>query len=330
MSKVTKAGPEATQTLLFALGNSDGRDRIRGFAKENPRSFTIQFDRIKIRPGFNRRRQKNMSEEQYEEYLEIPELAKGIYQSNGSAEPLIGDIVDGVFWITEGERRYRAIRHLLNEYIEYPNGELIHNVDVLLNPKGTTDLERALKIFTTNSKKKLSPMETAYGFLWLKDEFKLSNAKIAEIRQVSRQMVDNYIIAATELPEKIQEAIDNDEIKITNAINEYRLKNRAQKNSIDEDAPFGDANSTTAKQDLDEFVERRPDNTVWKDPDTREMDETDDTEPYVIPRNQIPTLPTDTPYQRVLKMVVSLAIEEKDDNYILRELSENFIITSKN
>jgi len=217
-------------TLEFPITKVDSRDTIRKTVQGNgqERSFIVQIDKIKIRNGFNLRRRKNMSESQYNDFLGISELADGIFKSCGSHEPIIGDFVNGIFYITEGERRYRAIKHLIGSgKSAYPNGKPISDVEILLNPKDTDDLTRTLKIFTTGDKKKLTPMETAYGYLKLKKEFQLSNDMIAEKLGVSRQKVDMYI-KATELTDTAQNAIDDGTTTISEEIAKFRTENPKQ------------------------------------------------------------------------------------------------------
>lgn len=200
-------------------------DRRAMKLKTSERIAIIDFDKIRIRTlsetsVFNFRRQKGLTDDEYNLELGIPELAEGIYTSCGSDDPLVGDLLkDGTFVLTEGERRTRAISHLLaSGRTNYPNGAEIAKVEVILNPKGTTDLERLRKIVTSQEKLSLKPMDKAYGFLKLKGEpYNLSNQEISDMFQKSRQTIDNYI-SATKLPIEVQEAIDAGEENITHAL----------------------------------------------------------------------------------------------------------------
>jgi hypothetical protein len=152
--------------------------------------------------------------------------------------PILGDFykVDEYFYATEGERRIRALRHLVATGREtYPNGNAVDEVFVLLNPPGTTDLDRKCKIGTSGNKLPLTPMQRAFYYLSLKTEFNLSNEQIAaRFPPLSRQTVDNYIMA-TELPKDIQDQIDEDKVKISNAIADYRKAKKKKDNpTLDE------------------------------------------------------------------------------------------------
>ena len=218
-------------TLPFPLeGHTASRDVLRANSKNVDHLRKVDLSRIRIREGFNGRRQGKLTEELYERVLMIPELAEGILISNGPAEPILGDFhTDGHFYITNGERRYRALRHLLaTNRLQYPNGVDIAEVTVLLNPPGTTDLERKRKVITTQDNLKLKPMERAFFYLSLKEQNEMTHDQIAAFLGVSRQTVDNYILA-TELPEKVQEDIDADVIKISAALADYRQSHKKTK-----------------------------------------------------------------------------------------------------
>lgn len=157
--------------LPFILeGNTAPRTIIRSVATDTDGLYKMSISQIRIRPKFNARRQKNIPEDLYEKVLLIPDLADGIFASNGPADPILGDIYkeDECFYITNGERRFRAINHLLRTgRTTYPNGLPVDCVMVLLNPKGTTDLERKRKVLSTQDNLKLTPMERAYYYLSL-------------------------------------------------------------------------------------------------------------------------------------------------------------------
>lgn len=219
--------------LPFILeGNTAPRSTIRAIAKNADGLHKINLSLIKIRPRFNARRKgENISEELYEQMLMIPQLADGIYASNGPDEPLLGDIFkeNNKFYITNGERRFRALRHLMaTGRDKYPNGSFVEDVYVLLNPAGTTDLDRKRKVIATQDNLKLKPIERAYYYLSFKEDDGLTHQQIADLLQVSRQTVDNYILA-TELPADIQDQVDADQIKINVALADFREKRKADK-----------------------------------------------------------------------------------------------------
>lgn len=263
------------QELPFILeGNTAPRQVVRSITKNADGLHKIFIDYIAIRPKFNARiKPEGLSEELYEKSLMIPDLADAIYASNGPAEPILGDIYKGndKFYITNGERRYRALKHLIaTGRTQYPNGLEVADVYVLLNPNGTTDLDRKRKVIATQDNLKLKPMEKAYYYLSFQTDDGITHDQIAELLQVSRQTVDNYI-TATELPLDVQQKVDNDEIKLTNALSDLREQKKAAKgkksandaNWDDEDeiTPFG-ATLKEIKVDGDEDDFKQQDNSI--------------------------------------------------------------------
>lgn len=217
------------QQELFTF-NVASREVVRSFSKSCDGLRKININQMEIRPGFNARRQRNLPDELWEQMLGIPELAAGIYESNGPADPILGDIAeDGKFYQTDGERRMRAIKHLIREGKDtYPNGTPVDEVTIRLNPTGTTDLDRRLKAVSTQENLKLRPMDKAYHILKLKQDYDLTDEELAKRLNISRQSVNNYI-KATELPQDAQDAIDEDRLKISNALADYRRAHAEEK-----------------------------------------------------------------------------------------------------
>lgn len=238
------------QTIPFPLeGHTASREGIRAHSKNIDHLRKVDLAKILIRPLFNPRRQKDVAEDVYELMLGIPQLADGIFASNGPADPIVGDIhSDGNFYITEGERRTRALRHLLRTERElYPNGSPVCEVTALLNPPKTTDLERKCKALAADNKMKLKPMELAYYYLSFKTDYKKTHQEISDLLGRSRQTIDNYILAATELSQEVQDDIDVDKIKISTALADYRAshkkpepKEKPDKPKKEEKDPDGD------------------------------------------------------------------------------------------
>lgn len=227
------------------LTTVDPRNDVRKVSKRrDERIHHIDIGIIRIRPGknratFNWRRQpEGMTDELYEMQLGIPALADGIYNSNGPDDEIVGDFKDGLFYINGGERRFRALRHLLATGRDtYPNGEPINIVTILQNPKDFTDKDRRRRIFTSENNMKYTPLEHGYGYLEMKEEDGLTHEQIAQELGISRQTVDNHILLTT-LPVDIQQKIDSGEINMTTALTELRAekkKNKPGKAIIDEE-----------------------------------------------------------------------------------------------
>lgn len=256
--------------LPFSMeGRVAGREIIRSSSKNSGDLLRkMDLSNIRIRPGFNARRQRGLPEDVWELTLGIADLADKIYASCGPADPLIGDITkDGVFYQTEGERRIRALNHLVHTgRTVYPNGQPVSSVLVLLNPPGTTDMERKRKILTTNDKLTLRPMDRAYLYLSFKIEDKMTHEDIAASLGVSRQTVDNYI-KATELPTQTQDDIDAEKINISAALSEYRKSQADLKKSSVVDTDTGEIVPKEEKPvkdkdgDEDEFLDKQ-DNSI--------------------------------------------------------------------
>lgn len=228
--------PKPQQALLpFSIeGNVAGRAVVREISKNADYMRKVDISLIRIRPdNFNARvKPDGISEEMWNLALMIPDLADKIHANCGPADPILGDFhTDGYFYLTNGERRYRAIMHLIAIGKEmYPDGESsVREVYVIVNPPGTTDFQRRKKMYTTNDNLPFTPMQKAHYFASFKNEpDSLTHEQIAEEFKVSRQTIDNYVLA-TILSADIQEKIDNGDIKISNALGEYRKEKAAKK-----------------------------------------------------------------------------------------------------
>jgi ParB-like chromosome segregation protein Spo0J len=228
--KDQQAPPAAQQQELFVIeGNLASRDMLRksGDATNVTRLYRVKLALIKIRPNFNARQKPQwMSQEMWEQVNLIAELADKIYVNNGPVDPILGDFhKDGNFYINDGERRTLALRHLIaTDRTHYPNGEPVDEVLVLLNPPGTTDLERKKKMHDANDNLQLTIMQKArYYQSFTLEPYNMTHDQIADMwPRLSRQTVSNYIMAALELPQEIQDAIDSGEVKMTNALADLR------------------------------------------------------------------------------------------------------------
>ncbi len=257
-------------TIPFTLeGQTANRETVRSVTKNADGLRKVPLSQIRIRPGFNARIQPSgVPDELWEKILGIPELADGIFISNGPADALIGDIyrIDECFYLTDGERRFRAIRYLITTGRDtYPNGTPVDEVLVILNPAGTTDLQRYKKIGTTQGKMELTTMQWAFYYLNMKDQFKLSNQQVADEMNVSRPKVDMYILA-TKLPQDVQDDIDAGKKNITTEVNAVRKKKADEDEEAHTKTPSEQAHDRKKEEeskmsgDEDEFEQQ--DNSV--------------------------------------------------------------------
>ncbi len=239
------AKTQPQQQELFQIeGNILPRTQIRDISKNADYMRKVDISLIRIRPDlFNARvKPTEMPEQLWNDVLMVPDLAEKILANGGPADPILGDFrTDGLFYITNGERRFRAIWHLLNNgelYYDQDGERPISEVYVLLNPPGTTDLERKKKMYTTNENLPFTPMQRCHYFASLKKEpFNLTLDQIADEFKMSRQSIGNYILATT-LPAETQEKIDSGEIKITNALGDYRKDKQKTKLPVITDDPI--------------------------------------------------------------------------------------------
>ena len=226
------------QTLPFAIeGNLANRGAIREISKNADYMRKVDISLVRIRPdNFNARiKPIGMSEETWNLVLLIPDLADKIWANNGPADSILGDFhTDGYFYQTNGERRIRAIRHLIKTGREiYPDGNPVSDVLVILNPPGTTDLERKKKMYATNDNLPFTPMQKAHYFASFKAEpYNFTHEQIAEEFKVSRQTIDNYVLATT-LPADVQDKIDSGEVKISNALEELRAGKKKNNHDLE-------------------------------------------------------------------------------------------------
>ncbi len=323
------------------LTTVDTRNQVREVSlQREERLHKIDFDIIRIRPGLKRKtfnwrlQREGESDVDYEIRLGIPELADGIYKSNGPHDPLIGDFKDGLFYINGGERRYRAIRYLRETLglVEYPNNtekqpNPINLIEVYQNPKWFTDQDRVCRIFTSQNNLKYSPLELASGYLEMKELMGLSHEQIAEKLGVSRQTVDNYIKLTT-LPESVQQEVDRGELPISTALAHDRQSKHKDKEAqrvlgeiSDNGTPPSWRKDKSDKDLEDDEIMPPQDNTKGKPASRLQEDKGSAAIVYNEPEEDI--------WKRAIKMMSGLQEQGKTPEYIIEELKLNFAINSR-
>lgn len=258
---------EATQQTLplpyEEIQTGLNRDQVRDILKDTGskrgrETLFVPIDKIRIRHGFNWRikpDEVSLDEWLYgPDYLDIQALAAGILASNGAPPMEVDLTADGAFIITDGFRRYHAITRLLGEGVrEYPDGSAVNMVEVLVNAKTTTELDRMVSIFTTQENKKLRPLEVAHGLLRIKETYGFSHEKIGDLIGKSRQYVDQKIALATERAE-IQQAVLDGKLTPTaatalrGAVKSETDRVHAVQESIDNNIPLTVADAAGKKQ----------------------------------------------------------------------------------
>lgn len=220
------------------------RDTWRKSSKAFRTSFKVDFKKIKVLPGWNTRI-----------YFEaIEELALDIIE-NGLHEPLKGDMsLDGeTFWITDGERRYRAIKWLRDrEYVDDNGKTVFEFVEVFPNPLTMKPVDKIFGMISSGVQKSVyKDVEIANGLLRIKTDFLLSNEAIGVRLGRSRQWVDDMIKLA-KTPDEVKKAIEEGKTSKTAVIVASRTR------SSDEMA--GVLNSKTkggAKMKVSDAAERQ-------------------------------------------------------------------------
>lgn len=211
--------PETQMVLPLpyeAIGETMTRNGVRDVlkdigGKQGRQTYWVPLAQLTFREGFNFRIQPaNISMEQWlydPEHLDITGLAAGLLASSGPPPLEVDATAEGFFVITDGFRRYHAVKKLLDEGVtEYADGSPVHLVEVMINPKETTELDRIVSVFTTQDNKKLTATEIAHGLLRIKEHYGYSNERIGQLIGKSRQYVDQKIGLATE-PIVIQQAV---------------------------------------------------------------------------------------------------------------------------
>jgi ParB-like chromosome segregation protein Spo0J len=174
-------------------------------------TFKVEFEKIKIRTGWNVRTEMG----------DLEGLAKSML-ANGQERPIKGDLLaDGTFVPTDGHRRIAAVE-LIRKW-----GHEFNHILCELNPVKITDEQRLIQMWTSNDSKPLEPLEKAELCKRLVN-IGYKPVQIAEQLGISRMHVDNYIVmAGLSIEEK--EAIHDGTIKPTAAVKLAKAEPSAEK-----------------------------------------------------------------------------------------------------
>ena len=147
--------PNGLIALELALEN-EGRDKsggIKGLSTARSDVFTLALPDIYVKSGWNSR---DFSDAENQEH--VLELAASIAEI-GVKEPLTGYYEDGKFWLINGECRYRAAWHAVNNM----GSRIAFHVPIRTRPKENTDADDLAYQFVGNSGKPLKPLEAAHA-----------------------------------------------------------------------------------------------------------------------------------------------------------------------
>ncbi len=199
------------------------RDTIRDHTTRGRETYYIDFKLLKIRDGFNLRKQ----------YLEISELAEFI-ETNGLPGPLVVDMLDnGSCFIEQGHRRFKALEVLKErgvlKSLDLP-GIKDGKIECFVNSREIDELTRIKRQYSSNNGEKYTPLELGELCTRLFSFFHLTQTDIAKELGISRQNVKNMMIIA-EQPDNIKEAIKGKKITPTAAVDLTRKIKDADKRS---------------------------------------------------------------------------------------------------
>jgi len=181
-----------------------GRSVWRDNAKTARSTYRVHIKKIKVIPGWNARIF----------FDDLPELSLDIME-NGLQVPLQGDLSpDGsIFYITDGERRFRAIQHILEAFPE--RKKEFEYVEVFPNDTRTKPVDKLFNMLSSGVQKSMyRPVEIANGLLRIKTDFHLSNDAIGQKLGRSRQWVDDMIKLA-KAPEEVKKELNDGNISRT-------------------------------------------------------------------------------------------------------------------
>lgn len=190
------------------------RDTIRANTVIGKTTYWIDFDKLKIRDGFNLRR----------EYNEIPELALFIEFNGIPGGPLTVDMMpDGdICYIEIGHRRYKALELL----IEQKGGDISSlnlpgikegKIECFVNDYKVDELTRLKRQYSSNNGEKYTSLEIGELCLRMQNIFELTLTDIGRELGLSRQTVKNMITLA-EQSDDVKQAIKGKTITPTAAV----------------------------------------------------------------------------------------------------------------
>lgn len=217
---------EQTQLQLpyLEITSVANRNVLRDNASAGRQVYWIEIEKIKIRDGFNIRKQ----------YIEIPELAQFI-EFNGLPAPLVVDMMpDGsVCYIEQGHRRFKAIELILEKHggsisdIDLPgikNGK----IECFVNDLKVDELTRLKRQFSSNNGEKYTSLEMAELCWRMEKFFGLTQLEISRELGISRKHVSNYLILAGQTDD-VKQAINTGTITPTAAVDLVRKLNNDEK-----------------------------------------------------------------------------------------------------
>ncbi len=185
----------------------------RAFARQHSKGSPEEVIKIPIRNVvFRVSKNESFNPRQFENYGDISELAQQI-KSFGQLEPgRVDALTDGRFSVVEGHRRVCALLMIADE----TRDEEIY-FKAVLNKLGTTEKERLLQAFITQTGKPLEQYELANLFSRLINDEGMTQAELAEVTGKTPAYI-SQLITYTKEPAEIKEYVRMGRLTLNDAI----------------------------------------------------------------------------------------------------------------
>jgi ParB/RepB/Spo0J family partition protein len=138
----------------------------REFVKISEAFIKVKLADIAIRKGFNVRTN----------FDDVPDLAESILSIGLQQPPIVEVLKDGTVILNAGERRVRALKHIVSNYPE--RAKEFEFIKAQLLDRNMDETTRTLSMLVENTGKPLDPMEEAEGFRRLRDGADKSSRKM--------------------------------------------------------------------------------------------------------------------------------------------------------
>lgn len=135
---------------------------------------SIRFDKIKV--------DENQIRKEYDDENNL----SGSILKNGLLEPLIVYKEGSMFRLLDGERRYRAIKAIIENDKSFPK-----EIDCIVSKKPSNKI--VIQIITAIHKKKLSSLEEANAYKRLIEEYNLSIEEASRLTGINRNIIINKL-----------------------------------------------------------------------------------------------------------------------------------------
>lgn len=172
--------------------------------------FYVPVDKVQEIKGSIEFGGKTFRENIRTDYGDIKLLAEQILANDGIKVPCKGFKKDGVYYLTDGHRRYRAAMMILED-----TGEVI-NIPMMMSEKGFTEDSRIIDMIICNEGKSLNPVEHATAVQRLR-ELDYSDAEIMKKTGFTKVYLSNLKLL-DKSTDKIKKLIQEDVMSATLAM----------------------------------------------------------------------------------------------------------------